>query len=687
MTSDLVTAGHLCRKAIVYIRQSTPHQVMTNRESLRLQYALRQRASDLGWTEAGIEVVDTDLGLSGASATHREGFKDIIARVTLGEVGIILSYEVTRLARNCSDWYPLLDLCGFRKCLIADRDGVYDPGSANGRLLLGLKGTISEVELHTLRGRLTAGLLAKAQRGELAVTLPAGLQRDTNGLVTKHPDQEVQERLSLVFTSFLELGSVSRVIRSFREHAITVPRRDRFGEVAWRTPTASVLLGVLKNPAYAGAFVYGRARSCGTTYASGKLKTRRCAMAEWRVVVKGRYPAYLAWESFERIQAMLRDNYAEYRRNQTRGAPREGAAILQGIVWCGQCGHKMAVQYSGGTRCVCNFLRVSQGEPLCQHLRADLIDARVVAAFLAAVGPAELEAWRRTLNARRQTEEALDRAEGQQVERLRYQALLAERQYMRVDPDNRLIAAELERRWESAARDLKQAEEALAQRRAAKAEPEVLSPAERDEFLALAPHLPDLWRRPDVSAADKKRLLRSLIAKVVLRRVARDRIAIRVVWRGGEVSELAVEPRVHALHALSRGAEMEARILELARQGLDDAAVADILTLEGHHSPRRGHVPSSTVQDVRQRHRVFQNSVATRSRHIQGWLTIADAAERLQVSRSWFKRRIHSGTISITRDPRDKRYLFPDTPESIAALEELKSGARDHLAIDPRANQ
>jgi DNA invertase Pin-like site-specific DNA recombinase len=255
MTSDLVTASHLCRKAIVYIRQSTPHQVMTNQESLRLQHALRQRASDLGWTEAGIEAVDTDLGLSGASATHREGFKDIIARVTLGEVGIVLSYEVTRLARNCSDWYPLLDLCGFRKCLIADRDGVHDPGSANGRLLLGLKGTISEVELHTLRGRLTAGLLAKAQRGELAVMLPAGLQRDGNGLVTKHPDQEVQERLSLVFASFLELGSVSRVIRSFREHAITVPRRDRFGEVVWRTPTASMLLGVLKNPAYAGAFV------------------------------------------------------------------------------------------------------------------------------------------------------------------------------------------------------------------------------------------------------------------------------------------------------------------------------------------------------------------------------------------------------------------------------------------------
>src|SRR5690348_17317342 len=250
MHSELIAPGHLARRAVIYIRQSTPHQVLTNQESLRLQYALRQRAVELGWHEADVEVIDHDLGESGASTVNRSGLKELLARVGLGEVGIVLSYEVTRLTRNCSDWYPLLDLCGYRHCLIADRDGVYDPATGNGRLLLGLKGTISEVELHTLRGRLTAGLLAKAQRGELAVMLPAGLQRDGNGLVTKHPDQEVQERLSLVFTSFLELGSVGKVIRSFREHAITVPRRDRFGEVVWRTPTASVLLGVLKNPAY-----------------------------------------------------------------------------------------------------------------------------------------------------------------------------------------------------------------------------------------------------------------------------------------------------------------------------------------------------------------------------------------------------------------------------------------------------
>jgi len=354
MTSDLVAARHLCRKAVIYIRQSMPHQVITNQESLRLQYALRQRASDLGWDATNVEVVDTDLGLSGATVTHREGFKDIIARVTLGEVGIILSYEVTRLARNCSDWYPLLDLCGYRQCLIGDRDGVYDPGSANGRLLLGLKGTISEVELHTLRGRLTAGLLSKAERGELALMLPAGLERDTAGVVTKDPNLEVQQRLSLVFARFLELGSVGKVIRSFRDHALTVPRRDRFGDIAWRTPTASMLTGILKNPAYAGAFVYGRTRSCHATYPNGKLITARCPMTDWKIVVKDRYPAYLDWQSFEQVQAMLRDNHAEYQRNYTRGMPREGAAVLQGIVWCGQCGHKMRVQYSGVNRFVCS---------------------------------------------------------------------------------------------------------------------------------------------------------------------------------------------------------------------------------------------------------------------------------------------------------------------------------------------
>src|ERR1700732_3663404 len=258
MKSELIKPNHLDRKAVVYVRQSSPQQVINNQESLRLQYALRQRARELGWHEADIDVIDADLGLSGAAASHRHGVKELVARVTLGEVGLILSIEVTRLARNCSDWYPLLDVCGHRSCLIADRDGIYDPGTPNGRLLLGLKGTISELELHTIRGRLTAGLLAKAERGELALTLPIGFMRDPTGVVVKDPDMAVQERLRLVFEMFLKLSTVAKVMRILNDRGLDLPRRDRHGDLCWARATVSSVAAVLKNPAYVGAFFYGR---------------------------------------------------------------------------------------------------------------------------------------------------------------------------------------------------------------------------------------------------------------------------------------------------------------------------------------------------------------------------------------------------------------------------------------------
>ena len=255
-TSELVTLEHLNRKAIIYIRQSTPHQLISNQESLRLQYSLRQRAIELGWSESNIEVIDSDLARTGASAEQRPGFKEMLAQVTLGLIGIILSYDVTRLSRNCSDWYPLLDLCGYKSCLIADRDGVYDPGSSNGRLLLGLKGQISEVELHTIRARLTAGILSKAQRGELGLTLPVGLIRDELGVVHKDPNREVQDRIDLIFQSFLRLKSACKVLRMCNEQGLYIPRRDRFGDITWRKPSVAAIISMLKNPAYAGAFVY-----------------------------------------------------------------------------------------------------------------------------------------------------------------------------------------------------------------------------------------------------------------------------------------------------------------------------------------------------------------------------------------------------------------------------------------------
>src|SRR3954452_20068975 len=338
MGSELVKPHHLGRRAVIYVRQSTPHQVLTNQESLRLQYALRQRARELGWREADI---DADLGLSGGAATHRQGFKDLVARVTLGEVGLILSTEVTRLARNCSDWYPPLDVCGHRQCLIADRDGVDDAGSANGRLLLGLKGTISELELHTLRGRLTAGLLAKAARGELALQLPTGLVRDASCVVPKDPGREIQARIALVFATFLEVRTAMAVVRALQARGLTLPRRDRHGDVRWRPATLPAIVGMLKTPAYAGMFVYGRTRP-GPSAAPGARPAQQPRPDEgWRFVVRDKYPAYIDVATFGKIQAMLEGNRADYLRTKSRGIPRDGATLLHGIVWCGECGHKM----------------------------------------------------------------------------------------------------------------------------------------------------------------------------------------------------------------------------------------------------------------------------------------------------------------------------------------------------------
>jgi DNA invertase Pin-like site-specific DNA recombinase len=537
-TSELITPQHLTRKAIIYIRQSSPHQVLTNQESLRLQYALHERARELGWRAEDVEIIDGDQGLSGAAAQHREGFKELLARVTLGEVGIILSLEVQRLSRNCSDWYPLLDLCGYKRCLIADRDGVYDPGTPNGRLLLGLKGQLSEMELYTIRARMTAGLLNKAQRGELALFLPVGLVRDADGIVRKHPNLEVQQRLELVYATFLQRRSASKVLQFLNAQQLLLPRRGRFGEVVWKAPTVAAILAILKNPAYAGAFVYGRTRTQRTTAQSRRTSQKHLPVEQWRIRVNNKYPAYISWETYEQIRAMLKDNYAEYDRNKTRGIPRPGAALLHGLVYCGQCGHKLVVQYKSGTRYLCNHLRQQYGVPVCQYIPADPVDAKVVEAFFAALSSIELDTYARALTAQQQTEVTAERARTQQLQRLRYQAALAQRQFEQVDPANRLVAAELERRWESALRDVQHAE-AAAQHRAQTRPTAAALPADlREAFAALGQKLPALWPTPILSRVQKKALLRCLLEKVVIHRVGRDGVHLRIVWRGGEVTIL-----------------------------------------------------------------------------------------------------------------------------------------------------
>jgi len=677
-SSELVTPQHLARKAIIYIRQSSPHQVLSNQESLRLQYALEQRALDLGWRAEDIDTIDADLGLTATTAQHREDFKEIVSRVTLGQVGIILSSEVTRLSRNCSDWYPLLDVCGYKNCLIADGDGIYDPGTPNGRLLLGIKGQLSELELHTIRARMTAGLLNKARRGELALRLPVGLVRQDDETVVKDPHQEVQERLDLIFTTFLRRKSASKVLRFFNDHELLIPRRDRFGDLVWKKPSIAAILDILKNPAYAGAFVYGRTRT--TRDPSGKVTTKRLPMDQWRICVKDKYPAYISWETFEKIQAMLKDNYAEYDRNKSRGVPRPGSALLHGVVYCGECGHKMVVQYKGGTRYLCNYLRQQYRVPVCQNIPGDPIDARVVEVFFQALSPIELDAYERALDIQKEADEKIQLAHRQQLERLRYQAELAWRQFNRADPDNRLVAAELEKRWEAALRALKEAQETYAQRQP-NPEPWLPLPTElKQAFMSIGRKLPQIWHQEVLTRENKKALLRCLIDKVVIHRQVQDRIQTRIVWRGGDITSLEIPVPVGSFADLSTAAEMEHIILDLSRQGKPDEEIAEHLTALGHRSPMQtDHVLPNTVRIVRLKHGIFHKRSQSHPRRIDGHLTVPQIAQRLDISAHWVYDRISNGRIRVVKDPETGLYLFPDEPATLEMFKDLKDGKLQNL--------
>ncbi len=673
---DLIQPRHLTRRAVIYVRQSSPHQVLNNTESQRLQYAMTKRACELGWHEQDVLIVDDDTGHTAATTAGRVGFQQLTAQVALGEIGMIVAYEATRLARNCTHWYQLLDLCGHAACLIADRDGVYDPSSVNGRLLLGLKGAISELELHTLRGRLTAGILSKAERGELALALPTGLVRHDDGRVEKHPDQEVRDRISLVFDTLLEKRSLARVVRHFRHHDLAVPRRNQHGDIRWRRPTIASLGSIVKNPAYAGAFVYGRTRSIRAKN-TGKNQQRHLPPNQWRIIVHNRYPAYISWETYQGIHAMLRDNYAEYDRNKTRGVPRDGQALLHGIIYCGECGHKLCVQYKGGTQYLCNHLRQQHGEPVCQRLPALPIDEQVVRWFFEALSPAAIDLSARTLTEADSQRTAVLAAQRQQVQRLRYAANRAERQYQHVDPENRLIAAELERRWEAALRELREAEERLAhdERHA----PVWAIPTELLEALQnVGPRLPELWEEQRLfSSAQKKSLLRSLIEKVVAHRLGGrrgDRVCLRVVWRGGATTTVELPVPVGRFADRQGAAEMEKTILCMARQGRNDAEIAARLTSEGYRSPHAATVLPSTVRTIRLQHRVLNRQSQSHPRRIPGYLTIPQLAEKLSVPRHWISDRINNGTIVVEKDSATRCYLFPDNPETLRQFRELREG-------------
>ena len=673
ITSELITTHHLRRKAIIYIRQSTPHQALTHQESLRLQYALRQRAIKLGWRETEIETVDADVGLSGTSVDYRQGFQGLFARVALGKIGIILSIDVMRLCRNCSDWYPLLDICGCKGCLIADNDGVYDPGSPNGRLLLGLKGQLSELELHLLRSRMTAGLLNKAQRGDLALTLPVGLVRDAYEIVQKDPHQDVQHRIERIFTTFLRVKSANKVLRYFKAQQLSIPRRTQDGEIIWKPPRIAAILSILKNPAYAGAFVYGKTKTLERRTACGKKAQKRLPPEQWNIVVKDKYPAYISWEIFERIQAMLAENVALYDYNKFRGVPREGAALLQGLVYCGACGHKMGMQYKQGAQYLCNALRRQYGVPVCQRIPSEYIDAWVIEMFFEALSPIELDAYQHSVEQHHRHQQQLDLAYRQQIQRLQYQATFAQRQFDRVEPENRLVATELERRWEQALQELDQAQEMYTRYQHRPQSPR-LPPDLQKMFREIGQRLPALWQRSMLSNAQKKAFLRCLIDTVVIHRSAPDQISTRIVWKGGATTSRHLAVSVGRFADLSFADEMQQEILELAAQHIPDEEIATRLTEKGYRSPMRPIVLPSTVRRIRLSHGVVHTPHQSHPRKVPGYLSVSQIAKQIGVSAHWLYDRIHNGRIQIAKDPRIRGYLFPDTLAMLDQLQQLKQG-------------
>lgn len=526
MASHKVQAEHLDRQALIYGRQSTLAQVLENTGSQARQYDLAQRALEMGWPQERIVVIDQDQGCSGATAIGRKGFEYLIAEVGLGQAGAVFSLEASRLARSCSEWYRLIEICALTHTLVVDEEGVYDPTQYNDRLLLG-KATMSEAELHWLRSRLLGGKLEKARQGHLWLPLPTGLVYDPTGQVMFDPDEEVQQAIRLLFDLFEELGTAMAVVKSFKGQHLLFPTRrwegTKPGELTWKPLGTQRVLAILHNPTYAGAYAYGRSQSrrCPSAEAGQRVVKRRLPKPEdWTFLLPDVQPGYITWEQFLRNQHRLHDNCTSH-PDDRRGPTREGTALLQGIVLCGRCGRRMTVHYlADGVTPIYHCSRAYHllGEPICQTVRGNGVDAAVAQLFLEAMQPAQLEISLATLA---QIEARAHQIEAQwqcRLERARYEAEVARRRLFAVEPEHRLVARTLERDWN----DKLAAVERLERDALTWPKPTVLliSPSERQRILALAQDLPTLWWADTTTSGERKQLLRCLIKDVTLTRKA-----------------------------------------------------------------------------------------------------------------------------------------------------------------------
>ena len=661
---------HTQRAAFIYVRQSTPSQVEHNRESTARQYALAERACQLGWSHPQVVIIDEDLGLSGSSTAKRSGFTRMTSEVALGQVGIILGLEVSRLARNNADWYRLLELCGLTDTLIGDSDGVYHPALFNDRLLLGLKGTMSEAELHIIRARLEGGIRNKAARGELRRGLPVGfVWGEADGEVLFHPDAAVTGALRTVFERFAEFGSARRVWLWFRSEALSFPLQDGpQGQIRWVTPTYTAIHHILTNPVYAGAYTYGKTRCERYVDEHGTVKKRmrHLPLEQWAVLIPNHHPGFIDWATFQSNQGRL-DSNTRPRPHQGGGALREGSALLQGLATCGHCGRRLHTHYRGrnstpGYHCAGKDIVNGRGV-YCFNVGGLAIDRAVANAFLAAVTPAAVEA---TLLTVQQLQSHHDAALAQwrlEIERLRYEAERAERCYRAVEPENRLVARGLETEWEKRLRDLAAAEAEL--RRREQQQPSSIGPEQLKRLRALGADLREVWNAASTTDRDRKELLRTLLEEVMLDvKRAEGQAHLTLRWRGGAITTLDVPvPRFRPMGP--RTDEDTISLLRRLAALYPDEVIAGILNRQGRKTAMGERFTANQVGSLRRYRNIlrFQPSAQPPEGELA---TIRKAAPILGVNTSTIHRWLNDGFIAGEQ-------VTPGAPWQIRLTPELRT--------------
>jgi len=627
-----ITPSHLRRDAYLYVRQSTVRQVFENTESTRRQYALRERAVALGWPIERVVIVDSDLGQSGASSSERTGFQKLVGEVGMGHAGIVLGLEVSRLARNSTDWHRLLEICALTDTLILDEDGIYNPSDFNDRLLLGLKGTMSEAELHVLHARLRGGILNQARRGELKMRLPVGLVYDPADNVVLDPDQQVQRSIQHLFETFAHTGSATGTVKHFRKQGLRFPRRPRTGphkdELLWEALLHWRVLQVLHNPRYAGAFAFGRTRS--RKRPGGAVEVEALPRSEWAVLLTEAHPGYIVWERFEANQKQLRDNAQAYGCERRHSPPREGPALLQGLAICGVCGQRMTVRYhqlKNGLcpEYVCQREGIETASTKCQTIKGVGIDRAIGTLLVETMTPMSLEV---ALEVQAELEARADEAEvlrGQRVRRARQEADLARRRFMDADPGNRLVVDVLEAEWNEKLRALDAAQQELEQRRAQ--DHPALSDAQRKNILALATDFPRLWNDPKTPQRERKRMARLLVEDVTLTRGSEE-TTLGVRLRGGTSRCLRVPLQKLSWQVRQTPSVVVAEIDELLDHHCEEA-IASILNQRGRVSGEGKPFHRLTVQRIRRSYALKKRYDRLRD---TGLLTLSEVAEILNVT-------------------------------------------------------